>query len=124
MLTAAYVEQLFNKEGQGTDAIQNVAFDVVSEIEIQYEQHLSGRKRKLWGEEWPGGDKNDNRRELRLGGIIMAFTMTLKYRTYSANIDPSTAAAAATTTATARGPKPHLSRTETARGQGPEVQNG
>ena len=84
MLTAAYVEQFFNYEGQGEDAIQNIVFDVVASVEINSQEPLNVRRGRL-----------SSLRELQSSGssgLIVTFTMTLSYRTFSSFITSNTVA--------------------------------
>jgi hypothetical protein len=76
MLTAAYVEQFYNSETKGEDAVQNIVYDVVASISLEDGELL-------------GGDSS--RRVLQVEpGIIVTFTMTISYHTFSASIDLKT----------------------------------
>ncbi|KAL9187796.1 hypothetical protein ACHAXT_006174 [Thalassiosira profunda] len=86
MLTAAYVEQFFNKEGVGDDAIQNIVFDVICGVEIERQALLGGRR-----EERSLRDRASDQRQLQ-EGVVMTFTMTVSYRTFSSFIEADTVA--------------------------------
>lgn len=74
MLTAAYVEQFYNDEGRGTDAFQNIVFDVSASIEITNVELPPTRRRGLGA------------RSLQ-SVIIITFTMNLSYRSFSNDLD-------------------------------------
>lgn len=78
MLTAAYVEQFYNSETKGEDAVQNIVYDVVTSISLEDGELLGGDSsmRVLQGSVQPG--------------IIVTFTMTISYHTFSASIDLKT----------------------------------
>jgi len=80
MLTAAYLEQFFNVEGQGVDAIQNIVFDVVCNIEISDQELLSVSTEGASG------------RSLQDVSVILTFTTTISYRTFSESLTPDTVA--------------------------------
>ena len=76
MLTAAYVEQFYNSETKGEDSVQNIVYDVATSISLEDGELL-------------GGDSS--RRVLQVEpGIIVTFTMTISYHTFSASIDLKT----------------------------------
>jgi len=77
MLTAAYVEQFYNDEGRGTDAFQNIVFDVAASIDItNVESPPTRRERRA--------------RRLQSGILIITFTMNLSYRSFSNGVDAKT----------------------------------
>jgi len=89
MLTAAYVEQFFNREGQqGEDAIQNIVFDVVSQVEFDSQETL----RQATGSSRATSTRHNNLRRVLQNddGIIVTFTMTISYRTFSPSIKSDT----------------------------------
>ena len=76
MLTAAYVEQFYNSETKGEDSVQNIVYDVATSISLEDGELL-------------GGDSS--RRVFQVEpGIIVTFTMTISYHTFSASIDLKT----------------------------------
>ena len=78
MLLQAYVEQFYNEEGRGADAIQNIVFDVAASIDIvNIEPHPARRRRR--GE-----------RRLQIDSVIITFTMNLSFRSFSNSIDAKT----------------------------------
>lgn len=82
MLTAAYVEQFYNTDQKGEDGVQNIVYDVVATIVIDSEELLGA------------GGSGNGRRELQgegaADGLIVTFTLTLSYHTFSATIDVNT----------------------------------
>ncbi|KAL3769975.1 hypothetical protein ACHAW5_004787 [Stephanodiscus triporus] len=84
MLTAAYVEQFYNTDQKGEDGVQNIVYDVVATIVIDSEELLGA------------GGSGNGRRELQgdgaADGLIVTFTLTLRYHTFSATIDVNTIA--------------------------------
>jgi len=89
MLTAAYVEQFFNRAGQqGEDAIQNIVFDVVSQVEFNSQETL---RQATGSSSRATNTRNNNLRALQNDdGIIVTFTMTISYRTFSPSIKSDT----------------------------------
>ena len=81
MLTAAYVEQFYNEEGRGTDAIQNIVFDVAASIDITSVDPPPSRRLTR--------SKN---RALQTDILIITFTMNLSYKTFSNAVDAKTVA--------------------------------
>lgn len=95
MLTAAYVEQFFNHEGVGDDAIQNIVFDVVCSVEIEYQVILGSRSRRgrsVRRALMDNVQRLDETRALQGEGLIVTFSMTLSYRTFSSHITADTVA--------------------------------
>eukprot|EP00986_Skeletonema_menzelii_P018277 scaffold26620_cov160-Skeletonema_menzelii.AAC.3 len=78
MLTAAYVEQFYNDEGRGTDAFQNIVFDVSSSIDITNVESPPTKRRR------------GRARRLQSGILIITFTMNLSYRSFSNDVDAKT----------------------------------
>ncbi len=78
MLTAAYVEQFYNEEGRGTDAIQNIVFDVAASIDITNVEPPPTRRREL------------RTRSLQSDILVITFTMNLSYRSFSDAVDAKT----------------------------------
>jgi hypothetical protein len=78
MLTAAYVEQFYNEEGRGTDAIQNVIFDVAASIDITSVEPPPTRRREL------------RTRSLQSDILVITFTMNFSYRSFSDDVDAKT----------------------------------
>ncbi len=78
MLTAAYVEQFYNDEGRGTDAFQNIVFDVAASIEITNVEPPPTRRR------------GRGVRSLQSGILIITFTMNLSYRSFINDLDAKT----------------------------------
>lgn len=78
MLTAAYVEQFYNEEGRGTDAIQNIVFDVATSIDITNVEPPPTRRRQR------------RTRSLQSDILILTFTMNLSYRSFSGAVDATT----------------------------------
>ena len=98
MLTAAYVEQFFNHEGVGDDAIQNIVFDVVCSVEIEYQVILGSSRSRRRGRSvrraliTDNVQRLDETRALQGEGLIVTFSMTLSYRTFSSHITADTVA--------------------------------
>lgn len=81
MLTAAYVEQFYNEEGRGTDAIQNIVFDVAASIDITSVDPPPSRRLT-----------RSRIRALQADILIITFTMNLSYKTFSNAVDAKTVA--------------------------------
>jgi hypothetical protein len=77
MLTAAYVEQFYNEEGKGTDAIQNIVFDVAANIDIT-------------NVEPPPTRRGRRSRALQSGILLLTMTMNLSYKSFSDAVDAKT----------------------------------
>lgn len=82
MLTAAYVEKFYNSEKKGDDAVQNIVYDVVASIAIEDEELLDTS--------YSGSSRRTLQRGDYVEGLIVTFTMTISYHTFSASIDLNT----------------------------------